>query len=223
MSVPQEAIHGRRAMRDLLVRGVLIGRLSLLVAAGLPYGLVPGFAFAAESESEQDQRTAIRYIAQHDYPQALVYMQKALERDPKSVKANSGMGNLYAGMHQYEKAIPYLEKALSLDPNDPTVLFGLGACYMDLQQHERAIPYLEKIVKLKPNEQKPSEVLAVAYVRRGATYGRQGKNRQAKASIQSAIALFRKIGKTARVDELTAMLKDIPTEEKSGETQGPPP
>ena len=184
--------------------------LGVGVTIGLTILCPPRAAQAAESDVEQNLHTAARYIQQHDYQQALVYTQHALTLDPNSAKANSGMGNLYAGLHQYDKAIPYLEKALSLDPKDPTALFGLGACYMDLQQHEQAIPYLEQAVKLRPRETKPSEVLAVAYVRRGATYGRQGDNQHAKASIRSAINLFQKTKNTERVHELVEMLNHIP-------------
>ena len=130
--------------------------------------------------------------------------------DPNSAKANSGMGNIYAAMRQYGQAIPYLETALRLNPNDPTALYGMGACYMDLQQHEQAIPYLEKAVKIRPRETRLAETLAAAYVRRGAIYGRQGQQQKARASIQSALALFQKTRNAARVDELTALINNIP-------------
>ena len=195
--------------------GGILGCLCLGVGVGAAAILVSPSSLRADGAEETDVdrniRTATHYIDQHDYPQALAYMQRALRDDPESARANSGMGNLYAGMHQYEKAIPYLEKALHLDPTDPTVFFGLGACYMDLQQHEQAIPYLEQLVKMRPRDVKPTEMLAVAYVRRGATFGKQGKNPQAKAAIQAAVALFQRTGNTARVNELTAMLKAIPS------------
>ena len=171
------------------MKTALSRRLGLFLAACL---LQAGLAQAAESQAEQDLRTAARYIQQRDYQQALAHTQKALALDPKSAKANSGMGNIYAAMHQYGQAIPYLETALRLHPNDPTALYGLGACYMDLQQHEQAIPYLEKAVKIRPREAKLAETLAVAYVRRGAIYGRQGQQRKARASIHRRSPSFKK-------------------------------
>ena len=145
-----------RRSTTLFSRGIVVMAIGFLPLSA------PRMACAVERESDPDVEMALRFISQRDYHQALVFMQKALARNPKSAKANSGMGNIYAALHQYDQAIPYLETTLRLSPNDPTALYGLGACYMDLQQHERAMPYLEKLVKLRPNEIKPMETLAVA-------------------------------------------------------------
>ena len=63
---------------------------------------------------------------------------------------------------------------------------------------------------MRPSARKASDILAVAYVRRGAVYGRQGQNGKAREAIQAALALFEKTGNTARADELRQMLHDMP-------------
>ncbi len=168
-----------------------------------------GFATDRE-EVRRYVETANAHIRQRHYEEALHDFEQALKLDPENGQANSGMGNVYAGLKQCEKGVPYLEKALAVNGNDETAIFGLGACYMDLQQHEKAIPYLMRIVKMRPDYVKASEILAVAYVRRGVVYGRQGQNDKAREALQSALALFEKIGNTVRADELKQMLKDMP-------------
>ena len=172
--------------------------------------MCPASLAAEREEVRRYLDTAKAHIRQHHYEEALQDFEQALKRDPENGRANSGMGNVYAALKQCEKGVPYLEKALAVDGNDETAIFGLGACYMDLQQHEKAIPYLMRIVKMRPDYAKASEILAVAYVRRGVVYGRQGHNGQAREAIQSALALFEKIGNTTRADEVKQMLKDIP-------------
>ena len=167
-------------------------------------------AGTADDEVKRNRDSALLLIKQGNYPDALTYFQKALAISPQDPTINSGIGNVYAAMKQCDKGIPYLHKAQAVAPNDETALFGLGACYMDLQKHEQAIPYLEKVVALRPDQPKPANVLAVAYVRRGIAFGRDGQNDNARKWVQKALELFQRIGNAQGVSDMEQMLRTIP-------------
>lgn len=172
--------------------------------------LCPAISGADSDDVKKYLDTATAYTRQRNYQAALHYFQEALKLEPDNGWANAGIGNVYAAIQQCDKGIPYLEKALAMNPHDDTALFGLGACYMDLQEHEKAIPYLQRAIQIRPDNVKASEALAVAYVRRGVLYGREGQNDKARVSLQAAISLFENTGNRARANELRQLLKEIP-------------
>ena len=164
---------------------------------------------AERPEVTEQLKAGSASVAQHQYQNALDTFQKALQLDPNSAAANSGIGNLYAGMRQCDKGIPYLQKALSINPREGTALFGMGACYMDLQQHEAAIPYLQKAIQVYPNNTAATKALAHAYVRRGVIAARQGQNQPAKAAFESALKFFQQLGDARGIADMQEALSRV--------------
>ena len=58
----------------------------------------------------------------HNYTEALVYADKALDIDPNYTVALTNKGSALYDQGKYEEAIQYYDKALAIDPNDKDVL-----------------------------------------------------------------------------------------------------
>ena len=117
------------------------------------------------------------YIHSNKIPEALVYLNTAIEREPNFAQYHFVKGQLYLTLENFEDAIVALNKAIELDPKNSDFYAELGRAYynkavklsleankikdINLYKKEeakvdevfkQALPFYKKAIELKPKE-----------------------------------------------------------------------
>lgn len=93
------------------------------------------------------------YLDMDAYEKALVYFEKAREKNPESVFACNNAGNCYLSMNMPEKAEPLFLEAVRLMKNEITPLpyNNLARCYRIMGEYEAALLCYQNNMKLFPD------------------------------------------------------------------------
>jgi len=99
---------------------------------------------------------AVAYKASHQFKDAIVYYQKALDIDPKNVPVRTDLATCLYYTGDVDGALGQLQKSLSYDPNHAGTLLNIGIItWKGKGDANTAVGYWEKLLKLHPNfEQK---------------------------------------------------------------------
>jgi len=145
--------------------------------------------FSAATKSNGYRMRGEEFFYQKDYQQAITYYQKAIESDPRYVKAYANMGLAYEYLGQYDKAISYYQKAIELDPdcamayNDVSNVYEhMGNSYRGMGKLDQAISCYRKSVELYPDN-------TASYINMGNIYGDLGEYDKAISCYQKAIQI----------------------------------
>jgi tetratricopeptide (TPR) repeat protein len=123
----------------------------------------------------------------HSNPrEALKYLNKAIELDPKYASAYHLRGIAYAVLEEYRRAIKDYNKAIELNPELDDALSEIysnrGHAYSYLKDNRRAIKDCNKAIELDPKN-------AFAYLNRGFAYYSLKEYRRAISDYNKAIEL----------------------------------
>jgi len=121
------------------------------------------------------------FVAQGNLAKAAEAYEKALELDPKNLRAIENLGNYYAIVDP-AKSLIYYQRYLDQEPRDPEMLFQLGMAQYKAGQVEKSISSFEKSLSLEPRQMAPHLALAEIYDARKSTAA-------AIASFENAVAL----------------------------------
>ena len=149
-----------------------------------------------------------------DYPNSIIYLKKALEKDALNPVMLKELGRIYFLEGQYPKALQALEGSVGLAPEDSESLFYLSRTLMELGELDKAADGFNTI--LKNNSTKTETYLFL-----GNIYGMQGKMGEAhyflgkyyqsKGSWKTAVVHLEKalplITDPKQKEEIEAMLK----------------
>jgi len=102
-------------------------------------------AFALDQNYNASYNLAKLYYQQNKLDGALDFVQKSLQKYPKSVIAWNLEGLIYDGREKYDAAIASYQQALKLVPNELNVSFNLAATYYKSGDKSKAKDLLEKI------------------------------------------------------------------------------
>lgn len=106
--------------------------------------------------------------------QALIYLNKAVAKDPKFANVYSNRGNAYRDLKQYPKALNDYNKAISLDPSHVKAYNNRGNIYYEQKKYQQALKDYNQCLRLKPN-------YTFAYINRGLVfYQLKNKSRACK-------------------------------------------
>ena len=114
--------------------------------------------------------------------EAVSFLSKAVELNPKLAKAYSSRGVELFKKGQRAKGTADLEKAIEIDPKDAEAYNNLGSVYFGLGQDAKAISNFSKAIELKPT-------FSEAYKSRGTVYAKLGQNTEAIADLAKAVEL----------------------------------
>lgn len=92
----------------------------------------------------------------------------------------------YFRLGRTEDAAAELQKAAQIAPDDPRVLFQLGGVYVEMNDLDKASAALEKGLATRSDLSDP--IVFEATVTLGAVYFAQGKNPDAAAQFEKALA-----------------------------------
>jgi Flp pilus assembly protein TadD len=101
--------------------------------------------------------------------QAINYLNKAIQENPKFAEAYNNRGNAYRDLNQLQKAFADYNQAIRLKKNYVQAYNNRGNIYYDLKKYKLAVNDYNKSISLKPDYR-------MAYLNRGLAY-HQLKNR----------------------------------------------
>jgi len=129
-------------------------------------------AYPDDSKTPQYLKTIIsRYIVLAQFDEAMVFISKALEKEPNNTLYLYNMGTLYETNANTEKAIEYYKKALAVDADDESSNRNLGIIYVKKAEKilaEAAEAYGTKNYKPMLEEGKSYLKLAYPYLEKFA-------------------------------------------------------
>src|SRR5664279_4162875 len=101
-------------------------------------------------------QTALIYKASHQFKDAIVYYQKALDVDPKNVPARTDLATCLYYTGDVDGALTQLQKSLSYDPKHAGTLLNIGVItWKGKGDADSAVAYWKKLMQLYPDfEQK---------------------------------------------------------------------
>jgi tetratricopeptide (TPR) repeat protein len=100
---------------------------------------------------------ALDYVLLHDNTDAIHWLQRALEMDPKNKDAWYYLGRAYyteARLHDARRAY---EKVLEIDPNDVKAINNIGLIYESEAKPDEALAAYRKAITLQQNSARQSE------------------------------------------------------------------
>ena len=97
-------------------------------------------------------KTALTYKAAHQFKEAIVYFQKALDVDPKNVAIRTDMASCLYYTGDVDGALAELDKSLTYDPKHAGTLMNIGIIkWQGKNDVNGAVVAWEKLLKLNPN------------------------------------------------------------------------
>lgn len=118
------------------------------------------------------------------------------KQDPQtSLRAFTGMGEVYVRKGDFNKAQEYFSKALDISPEDEIAAYNVGEVYFSHQKIDDAIRYFNMAVKIKPDWPKPQKKLGYVYLNKG--------------DFQKALEHFKKFIEMAPDDPEVPQIKNI--------------
>ena len=95
--------------------------------------------------------------------QALIYLNKAVAKDPKFANVYSNRANAYRDLKQYPKALNDYNKAISLDPTHVKAYNNRGNIYYEQKKYQESLKDYNQCIRLDPN-------YPFAYINRGLVF-----------------------------------------------------
>jgi tetratricopeptide (TPR) repeat protein len=91
-----------------------------------------------------------------------------LKKDPEvSLRASTGLGELYLRRGDFEAAQKYFTQALDISPQDEAAAYNVGELLFSNQKIDEAIRYLELATQIKKDWPKPYLKLGYVYLNKG--------------------------------------------------------
>jgi len=124
--------------------------------------------------------TGLLHLWTEDFEKALIYFQKAVEKDPNYADAYFQIGYCYGQLKQYNDAIKAYKQAIRIKPDYAEAHYSLGVAYGSLGRWSEAIESLKQAIRIKPD-------YAAAHYNLGVAYGSLGRWSEAIESFKQAI------------------------------------
>jgi len=97
-------------------------------------------------------KTALTYKAAHQFKDAIVYFQKALDIDPKNVPIRTDMASCLYYTGDVDGALAQLDKSLTYDPKHAGTLMNIGIIkWQGKNDVDGAVAAWQTLLKLNPN------------------------------------------------------------------------
>ena len=155
----------------------------------LPIILFFLFSSASAQQEKGESRDAefynnrgMVYRDKGQYDQAISDFNKALEINPRFVRAYNNRGIAYGKKGQYDQAISDYSKALGINPRFAYPYNNRGNAYWEIGQYDRAISDLNKALEINPS-------YAEAYNNRGMAYRDKGQYDQGISDFNKALEI----------------------------------
>ncbi len=114
--------------------------------------LKPGQPVIAEFLAKANVKKGIASLSAKQYSQAVEYLKKARDLDPKSGVAFYNLGEAYLFMKNYVEAEKAMNQALELMPKSPDVYVRLGLIYEKQKKWDAALTSYQKASEMNPSQ-----------------------------------------------------------------------
>ena len=94
----------------------------------------------------------LRSVRQGKLYSAIVFFQKALNRNPKNIKAHLNLASAYYRLRDRDKAEKVMNDVIQIHPFSLEANFNMALMYKKSNQLRTAAYYFEKVIKLRPSE-----------------------------------------------------------------------
>lgn len=164
---------------------------------------------ARENPADGDTWYAMGRIkyTQNRFADAVASFQHALERMPRSIKAENNLGLAYEGLNQPEDAIKAYRQALEWQKGDPhpseQPFLNLGILLTDRNQFDEALNLLKQAEAIAPKDPKIHGAVGKLYARRNDLPQAQAELEQAVAGTPRDSALHFQLGQVYRKEGMT--------------------
>jgi len=136
-------------------------------------------------------KRGIAYAKTGHYDQAISDFNRALELNPKDVKAYYNRGLAYYQKGEYDQAISDFNKALEINPIDAKAYYIRGLAYYQKGEYDQAISDYTKALELNPR-------YAKAYYNRGLACYEKGQYDQTISGLNEQIDKLEQEKKTIK-------------------------
>jgi tetratricopeptide (TPR) repeat protein len=126
------------------------------------------------------------YVLLDDYPDAIKWLEKAVEFDPKNKDAWYYLGRAYYTNARLLEALRAFQRVLDLDPHDVKAENNLGLIFESSAQPDAAIDSYTKAIDWDQRSPHPSEQ---PYVNLGSLLLEQGRIEEAISALEKSVAL----------------------------------
>ncbi|MET8010295.1 tetratricopeptide repeat protein [Streptomyces sp. NPDC005271] len=168
------------------------------------------------SEPDDAERAAALVVrgrhhrSAEEYEEALDDFRRALDLDPRMVRAHLGQAVIHRATGDYAAALEALDRADALEPGSRRVLRERGETWRRAGRHEEALRQLDRVI-----EADPADHLALGS--RGQSKAALGRVREALADLDRAIelngdytwALVRRAHVRSALGDVTGALDDL--------------
>jgi len=110
-----------------------------------------------------------RALDSNHIPEAIQYLNKAIQYDPNNEIAWTNLGMAYLNSNRADLAVPAFQKALAISPEFIMAKNGLGYGYLQTGNVNYAVNIFSEIIEDNPNYPEPYRIL-------GSIYQQQGKS-----------------------------------------------
>ena len=123
-------------------------------------------------------RTIVR---NRDWQNAERFWEKTVKVSPKSIRAHTNLGLIYAQKGDTVQALKEYNRAIEIEPNFSIAYNNRGNVYAGLGNLEQALSDYNSAIEINPND-------AEAYANRGNIYAKMGNLEQAMSDYNKSIA-----------------------------------
>jgi len=92
--------------------------------------------------ADADRILGMSYYNQEDYGKAVIFLQKALNKNNKDAESAYTLGRTYLELEDEKNAIPQFQKAISIDPSRNVWMYELGLIYYNQNDYKNALKYI---------------------------------------------------------------------------------
>ncbi|QJA06031.1 tetratricopeptide repeat protein [Thermosulfurimonas marina] len=142
-------------------------------------------------------------LFKQQFEEAIVYLTKALEADPRLAKAYQARAAAYLKLERLEEAEADLNRALELEPENPRLYFRLGQVFYRrsqlTQQEEEKKALLEKALETFNRAIDLEPLYAAAFMARSQVYRDLGEEELADFDLDKAAAIQRETAKAKKI------------------------
>ena len=100
-------------------------------------------------------------IAEKRFSEAIIYLDKILEKDPDNLKALTNKAGLLAQLGNYPKSVTISDKVLEIDPNRISALTNKAIALKMLGEYEKSFKVFTKILTIDPENEKIKKSRAI--------------------------------------------------------------
>ncbi|MBC8164573.1 MAG: tetratricopeptide repeat protein, partial [Bryobacteraceae bacterium] len=125
--------------------------------------IVPIGALLLFAASEESLTLAKRYLAEQEFPKALLAVDAVLAQSPADLKALKLKADIHYLLGEDHRAEQTILSALRIHPDHEDLIYALGRVYSQQDRYVSAIQQFEKVVQLQPKSYKAYDNLGLCY------------------------------------------------------------